>query len=96
MFFSARGTVVNVAIWERAVPFNPNMLVFREARYVAVLGYLKKDFEAVIEALADGSLKPQSMITSRIKMEDLVEGGFMALIHDKAKHVKILVDVNAS
>lgn len=88
--------MVNVAIWEKAVPFNPNMLVFREARYVAVLGYLKKDFEAVIGALADGSLKPEKMITSKIKMEDLVEGGFMALIHDKAKHVKILVDVNAS
>lgn len=91
----AHGTVVNVAIWEKAVPFNPNMLVFREAKYVAVLGYLKKDFEAVIAALGDGSLRPARMITSKIRMEDLVDGGFKALIHDKAKHVKILVDVNA-
>jgi threonine dehydrogenase-like Zn-dependent dehydrogenase len=49
-----KGTVVNVAIWEKAVPFNPNMLVFREAKYTAVLGYQKKDFEAVVEQLAKG------------------------------------------
>ena len=54
----ARGTVVNVAIWEKEVPFNPNMLVFREAQYTAVLGYQRKDLEAVIEHLAAGKLYP--------------------------------------
>lgn len=52
----ARGTVVNVAIWEKEVPFQPNMLVFREAKYTAVLGYQRKDFQAVIDHLADGEL----------------------------------------
>ncbi|OSS44697.1 hypothetical protein B5807_10651 [Epicoccum nigrum] len=88
-----KGTVVNVAIWEKAVPFNPNMLVFREAKYTAVLGYQKKDFEAVVEQLANGNLKPSKMITSTIQMEDLVEGGIKALINDKESHVKILVEV---
>lgn len=87
--------MVNVAIWEKAVPFNPNMLVFREGKYVAVLGYQRKDFQAVVDALASGKLKPQKMITSRIKMEDLVEKGIWALVKEKDKHVKILVDVNA-
>jgi len=50
--------VVNVAIWEKAVPFQPNMLVFREAKYTAVLGYQKKDFEAVIENLRSGKVIP--------------------------------------
>jgi threonine dehydrogenase-like Zn-dependent dehydrogenase len=50
----SRGTVVNVAIWEKAVPFNPNMLVFREAKYLGVLGYQRPDFEYVIEALRSG------------------------------------------
>lgn len=31
----ARGTVVNVAIWEKEVPFNPNLLVFGEKTYKA-------------------------------------------------------------
>ena len=66
------GTVVNVAIWEKSVPFNPNWLVFREATYKAVLGYQKKDFRGVVDALASGALRPAQMITSKIRMEDLV------------------------
>jgi threonine dehydrogenase-like Zn-dependent dehydrogenase len=108
----ARGTVVNVAIWEKEVPFNPNMLVFREAKYTAVLGYQRKDVQAVIDQLAAGEsfyptiparelaangyigkLKPSKMITSKIQLEDLVEGGIKALITDKESHVKILVEV---
>jgi len=89
----ARGTIVNVAIWEKEVPFQPNMLVFREAMYTAVLGYQRKDFQAVIDALADGRLKPEKMITSKIQLEDLVEGGIKALISDKESHIKILVEV---
>lgn len=73
----SRGTVVNVAIWEKDVPFNPNMLVFREGRYVAVLGYQKPDFEYVIRALASGVIQPQEMITKKIKLQDLVEEGML-------------------
>ncbi|KAL5119943.1 hypothetical protein ACEQ8H_002041 [Pleosporales sp. CAS-2024a] len=90
----ARGTVVNVAIWEKEVPFNPNMLVFREAKYTAVLGYQRRDVQAVIDQLAAGKLKPSQMITSKIQLEDLVEGGIKALINDKESHVKILVEAN--
>jgi threonine dehydrogenase-like Zn-dependent dehydrogenase len=49
-----KGTVVNVAIWEKAVPFQPNDLVFREGKYVACLGYVKQDFRDVIDAIATG------------------------------------------
>ena len=30
----SRGTVVNVAIWEKEVPFQPNTLIFGEKRYL--------------------------------------------------------------
>jgi threonine dehydrogenase-like Zn-dependent dehydrogenase len=50
----ARGTVVNVAIWEKAVPFQPNHLVFREGKYVACLGYVQQDFKDVIKAISSG------------------------------------------
>jgi hypothetical protein len=40
-----------------------------------------------------GNLKPSNMITSKIQLEDLVEGGIKALIRDKESHVKILVEV---
>lgn len=41
-----------------------------------------------------GKLKPQAMITSKIKMDDIEEKGFKALIHNKDNHVKILVEVS--
>lgn len=92
----SRGTVINVAIWEKEIPFNPNWLVFREASYKAVLGYQKKDFQGVVDALGSGKLKPANMITSKIKMNKLVDDGYLALINEKDKHVKILVDVQGS
>lgn len=69
-------------------PFGP--------RYQAVLGYQRKDFQAVIKALGEGKLKPEKMITSKIKLENLVEDGIWALVNEKDKHVKILVDVKAN
>ncbi|KIX00521.1 uncharacterized protein Z518_10661 [Rhinocladiella mackenziei CBS 650.93] len=88
----ARGTVVNLAIWEKEIPFQPNNLVFGEKKYLAILGYLKEDFVGVIKALDNGSLKPEGMITSKIKIDRVVQDGYRALIDEKDKHVKILVD----
>lgn len=34
------------------------------------------------------------MITSKIRMDEVVENGFKPLIFEKDKHVKILVDVS--
>ena len=92
----SRGCVINVAIWEKEIPFNPNWLTFREAWYKSILGYQAEDYRGVIDALAKGTLKPAAMITSKIKLQDLVDEGYMKLINEKEKHVKILVDVRAS
>ncbi|KAH7371314.1 sorbitol dehydrogenase [Cadophora sp. MPI-SDFR-AT-0126] len=88
-----KGTVVNVAIWEKAVPFQPNDLVFKEGKYVACLGYIKQDFKDVIKALGDGHIKPADMITSKVPLERVVEDGFKELINNKEKHVKVLVQI---
>lgn len=61
-----------------------------------MLGYQKKDFQGVVDALGAGKLEPHSMITSKIKMDRLVDDGYLALINEKDKHVKILVDVQGS
>jgi hypothetical protein len=42
-----------------------------------------------------GDIKPSSMITSKIRMEEVDEKGFRALIEERDKHVKILVDISA-
>lgn len=60
----ARGTVVNVAIWEKAVPFQPNNLVFREGKYLACLGYVQQDFKDVIKAISSGELRRSHVLSS--------------------------------
>jgi len=42
-----------------------------------------------------GEMKPEGMITKLIKMDEVAEQGFKALIEDKDNQVKILVDVGA-
>lgn len=69
--------------------------MFREANYKAVLGYQKKDFQGVIDVIGAGRIKPAGMITGKIQMDRLVDDGYWALIKEKDKHVKILVDVKA-
>lgn len=50
----ARGTLVNIAIWEKTAIIMPNWLVFRERRYMGVVAYQEGDFQEVIDALASG------------------------------------------
>ncbi|KAF4124013.1 Alcohol dehydrogenase GroES-like domain, partial [Geosmithia morbida] len=94
------GTIINVAIWEKGVSFNPNWLTFRETAYKSVLAYRDRDFASVIEGLStgehslDSAIAPEGMITSKIKLEDLVERGFQSLIKDRETQVKILVDLS--
>ena len=39
-------------------------------------------------------MKPDSMITKKIQMDEVEEEGFKTLVLDKDNHVKILVEVN--
>ncbi|MCJ1224880.1 hypothetical protein MMC12_001527 [Toensbergia leucococca] len=89
----ARGTLVNIAIWEKSAAMNMKALVFRERHYMGVATYVKGDFQDVIDALASGQLKPDAMITRKIKLDKVEEKGFKALIHDKDNHVKILIEL---
>ncbi|KAJ1328893.1 (R,R)-butanediol dehydrogenase-like protein [Microdochium nivale] len=89
----AKGTVVNLAIWHGKVGFDPNSLVFHEKTYKGSLCFLPSDFGKVIEAIEQGTIKPQDMITRKIALDRVVEDGFKALIHEKDKHVKIMIDM---
>lgn len=91
----ARGTLVNIAVWEKRAGLAMNSLVFRERSYMGVATYSLGDFEAVLDAMSTGKIKPAGMITKTIKLDQVVEEGFHALINDKENQVKILVDVGA-
>lgn len=57
----ARGTLVNIAVWEEAATLQPNKLVFGERSYMGVATYVKGDFEHVIEAINSGILKRNNL-----------------------------------
>ncbi|KAI9150130.1 putative diacetyl reductase [(R)-acetoin forming] [Paramyrothecium foliicola] len=95
MALKARGTLVNIAVWENKAQLPMNELVFRERSYMGVATFSLGDFEAVIEAISQGKIKPAGMITKKIKLDQVEAEGFHTLINDKENHVKILVDVGA-
>ncbi|KIW30215.1 chlorophyll synthesis pathway protein BchC [Cladophialophora immunda] len=90
----ARGTLVNVALWEKPPTIDANSLLFREKVYKGTFGYLPDDFQAVIDAIASKQLNPERMITGRVGLHEVEEKAFKALIQGKDKHTKILVEVN--
>ena len=63
-----------------------------EKRLNGIIGYVAQDFKDVIAAVADGRIKCDDLITSRVPLNDLVEGGFKELRDNKEVHVKILVE----
>ncbi|CAL3964075.1 unnamed protein product [Diplocarpon coronariae] len=90
----ARGTLVNVAIWEKPTPIFPNDLVFKERKYMGVATFIAGDFAEVLDAIVSGAIKPANMITKKVKLADTVSEGFNTLINDKDNHVKVLVEID--
>ncbi|THY74119.1 hypothetical protein D6C87_06841 [Aureobasidium pullulans] len=85
------GTIFNVAIHEKPLLIDPNLLTLHEKRYMGGICYTNEDFEMVLDALGDGTLVAEELITSIVPLEDAVEGAFKQLIYHKEKHVKILI-----
>jgi len=84
-----RGTVMNVAIWDRPIQINLNDIALGEKWLTGCICFAD-DFPSVIEAVASGRLNTDGLITSQIDLDELVEKGFKAILTDKDKHVKII------
>ncbi|KAF2762302.1 GroES-like protein [Pseudovirgaria hyperparasitica] len=90
----ARGTIVNIAIWEKDATITPNDFCFKERSYMGIATYEGGDFQLVLNAISEGRMNPEAMITKKIAFDEVVEGGFMELIRNKDNTVKILVQAN--
>ncbi|OOG00637.1 hypothetical protein ASPCADRAFT_38429 [Aspergillus carbonarius ITEM 5010] len=90
-----RGTIVNIAVWEKRPALRVNDLMYSEINYTGSALYDESAFQNVLQALSYGQLNPEKMITSKIKLDEVVEKGFQALVNDRDSHCKILVDVQA-
>lgn len=85
------GTVTIISIWEGPVELNPNDIVMSELNVGGTICYTPEDFADTIAMLKDGSIETEGIITERIPLSDVVEGGFEELVDHKDRHVKILV-----
>lgn len=94
-----RGTAVNVAVWNhrKAVDFYPMDITMQEKRYTGSMCYTAEDFEDVIEAFANKCIDVETashMITSKVTIEDGVNGAIMRLLNDKEHVIKVLLTPN--
>ncbi|KAJ5325177.1 uncharacterized protein N7506_008279 [Penicillium brevicompactum] len=87
------GTTVIVSQWMQRASFDIFDVMLHEKHLVGAVVYERKDFEAVIKAIDSGKIQPGSMVTSKIRMDQVAEKGFKALIEERDLHVKILVEV---
>jgi len=85
------GRGVIVGIFEKAGEINYNDLVFEEKELVGSLAYYG-EFETAIALLADGRIKAESLITGKIKLDDIVDKGFEELLTNRESNIKILVE----
>ncbi|EIW53227.1 alcohol dehydrogenase GroES domain protein [Trametes versicolor FP-101664 SS1] len=88
-----RGSIMNIAVWGTRPSLDIGSLTAKEVSLSSVLGCDRVHAE-MLDAVADGRFPVdglESLVTRRIPLEDLVEKGIKALLHETDKHVKILV-----
>ncbi|WP_026303203.1 2,3-butanediol dehydrogenase [Jongsikchunia kroppenstedtii] len=86
------GTTVVVAMYHGPVSSNPAELMLTEKVCTGSYAYTRKDFAAVIDAIADGRLAPMSLVTNHIQLADVLDGGIKTLLGEgRNTEVKILV-----
>jgi (R,R)-butanediol dehydrogenase/meso-butanediol dehydrogenase/diacetyl reductase len=86
----SNGTVVNIAVPHGPIELSVTDLMAGQKQVTASSAYAG-DHPGIIAALVDGRLDPSSLITSRIALEDAVQGGFEELIAHADQQVKILI-----
>lgn len=91
------GRVIVVSLFEETVEFNPTDIVTTERTVSGSAAFhggslSHRDFGAVIGMFSEGLLDPESLITGRIGLDGIVDGGFEALEDPSKDHIKIIVE----
>lgn len=87
------GTIFNVAVHEKPVQIDMNLLTIQEKRLMAGNAYTAEDFDRVIDLLAKRGKELERFITAVVPLEQAIEGGFEEVVKNKAAHNKILIEV---
>ena len=66
--------------------------MFKHITVKSALVFDDEDFAETMQMLAEGKIVGyEKLVTGRIRLEDIVEKGFIELVHNKDEHIKILV-----
>lgn len=95
---TAGGHTTVISQFEGGVAVDPNVFVTGERSLNGTLAYeggprSDEEFGPVVRMFASGALDPDSLITSRIPLDDVVEDGFEALLDPDREEVKVLVEL---
>lgn len=84
------GECVIVSMQEGEASIHPNEIVIKEKTVKGIIAY-RDVFPAVLKLMEQGYFSKDKLVTKRIKIDDIVEEGFEALVKEKSQ-VKILVE----
>jgi (R,R)-butanediol dehydrogenase / meso-butanediol dehydrogenase / diacetyl reductase len=91
------GRAVLLGIDKRPATFEPLRLVVDEAEIIGALSHVyDEDFRLALDLLARDSVRAEPLITDRVPIGRAVEDGLTVLATEPERHLKILVDPQAS
>ncbi|MFC1938720.1 zinc-binding dehydrogenase [Chloroflexota bacterium] len=91
-YLKTGGQILLVGVIEKEVAIYPMDFVVYEWELKASVAHYADEFPMVIKFLQKGSLPTSEMITSKIKLSNLVKDGFEALTTPGNKEIKIIVE----
>jgi len=85
-----RGHLVIMGVFEKPAAIDLTDVVFREKMITGSMsGYGL--YDETIRMMADPRFRGELLITDRIGLDDLIGKGYHGLLHEKEKHIKMLV-----
>jgi len=85
------GIIVSIALYETPITLSFTRVPNWELSIIGNTAGNRQDYLRAIDLIANGSVNVLPLITSEIKLDDIIEKGFKELVSNKASHVKILV-----
>jgi (R,R)-butanediol dehydrogenase/meso-butanediol dehydrogenase/diacetyl reductase len=85
------GRVILVGIYDHPCQIDFKDVVVQEKNLMGVLAQDWEDYEIGNNLISQGKIKSKPLITARIKLDDLVEGGIKELIHNRENQLRVLV-----
>jgi (R,R)-butanediol dehydrogenase/meso-butanediol dehydrogenase/diacetyl reductase len=85
------GRALLIGIYDTPCRINFKDVVVQEKNLQGVLSQDYEDYNIANALIAQGKIKSEPLITKKIALKDLVEGGIKELIDNRQKHIRILV-----